>query len=226
MTLQIQDGELRECLKAVRQARGIPAPTGDEPADEALLRYAEGTATGPERRAVEASLGCSQHARDALGILTQALADVGQAVPMAAQDEAPAGRLARLVLLVTRDALQFLRGDLQPVAVAGVAVVRGEAVGAPTYCEFSTSMGDLGVALALDRAVERVDARMVLTSRGAPVNDARVSLCREGRALISVPCEVDGSLTFGIPSDGCYLVEVRRQGQVVGRFALDLIAQA
>jgi hypothetical protein len=130
------------------------------------------------------------------------------------------------VLTVTRDALEYLRGDLQPVAVAGAVAVRGEAGAAPTYCEFSTSMGDLGVALALDRAVERVDARMVLTSHGTPVSDARVSLSREGRSLISVPCEVDGSLTFGIPSDGCYLVEVRRRGQVVGRFALDLIAKA
>ncbi|MBI5479110.1 MAG: hypothetical protein HY906_09650 [Deltaproteobacteria bacterium] len=222
MTRQIEDQELRECLHAVRLGRGIPAPTGDEPADEALLRYAEGTATGQERRAVEALLGRSQHGRDALGILAQALGDVGQE----AVEPVPAGGLLRLVLLVSRDALQFLRGDLTPVAVAGAAVVRGEAGAAPTYCEFSTSMGDLGVALALDRAVERVDARMVLTSRGAPVNDARVSLSREGRALISVPCEVDGSLTFGIPSDGCYLVEVRRRGQVVGRFALDLIARA
>jgi hypothetical protein len=222
MTTQIQDRELREHLHALRLARGAPAPTGDEPADEALLRYAEGTATGRERHAVEELLTRSQYARDALGILTQALAEVGEEVPA----EAPARGLVRLVLLVTADALQFLRGDLVPVAVAGAAVVRGEAGAAPTYCEFSTSMGDLGVALALDRAVERVDARLVLTSHGAPVNDARVSLCREGRALISVPCEVDGSLTFGIPSDGCYLVEVRRQGQVVGRFALDLIAQA
>jgi hypothetical protein len=225
MTRQIQDGELRECLHAMRLARGIPAPTGDEPADEALLRYADGTATGQERGAVEALLSRSQLARDSLGILTHALAEVGQEpVPEAARDTA--GGVVRLVLLVARDALQFLRGDLQPVAVAGAAAVRGEAGGATTYCEFSTSMGDLGVALALDRALERVDARMVLTSHGAPVRDARVSLCQEGRTLVSVPCEGDGSLTFGIPSDGRYLVEIRRQGQVVGRFALDLIARA
>ena len=223
MSHSIDDKELRETLHALRLARGIPAPTGEEPADEALLRYAEGTATGQERRAVEGLLARSPYARDALGILSQALGEVGEA-PAAA--EAPQRDLVRLVLIVARDALQFLRGDIQPVAVAGAAVVRGAAGAAPTYCEFSTSMGDLGVGLALDRAAERVDARMVLTSRGAPVNDARVSLSREGRALISVPCEVDGSLSFGIPSDGCYLVEVRRQGQVVGRFALDLIARA
>jgi Tfp pilus assembly protein PilW len=182
----------------------------------------EGTARGRERRAIEECLSRSQRGRDVLAILTQALADVGQE----AAEEAPAGGLVRLVLLVTRDALQFLRGDLQPVAVAGVGVVRGAAAGAPTYCEFSTSMGDLGVAVALDRAVARVDARMVLMSRSGPVNDARVSLSRDGRPIISVPCEQDGSLSFGIPPDGCYLVEVRRQGHVVGRFALDLIPQA
>ena len=186
MSHSIDDKELRECLHALRLARGIPAPTGEEPAEEALLRYAEGPAT----------------------------------------EAAPARDLVRLVLVVAEGALQFLRGDIQPVAVAGAAVVRGQAAGAPTYCEFSTSMGDLGVGLALDRAAERVDARMVLTSRGAPVNDARVSLSRDGRSLISVPCEVDGSLSFGIPSDGCYLVEVRRHGQLVGRFALDLIPRA
>jgi len=222
MRRQINDRELRESLHALRLGRGIPAATDDDPADEALLRYLEGTATGREQRAIEACLARSQRGRDALAILTQALADVGQEVP----EEAPASGLMRLVLLVTHDALQFLRGDLQPVAVAGVGVVRGAAADTPTYCEFSTSMGDLGVALALDRAVARVDARMVLTSRGAPVSDARVSLCREGRPIISVPCEQDGSLSFGIPPDGCYLVEVRRQGHVVGRFALDLIAQA
>jgi hypothetical protein len=155
--------------------------------------------------------------------MTQALGEAGEE-PVAAAE--PQRDLVRLVLLVARDALQFLRGDLEPVAVAGAAAVRGEAGALPSYCEFSTSMGDLGVGLALDRAAERVDARMVLTSHGAPVNDARVSLSREGRPLISVPCEVDGSLSFGIPSDGCYLVEVRRQGKVVGRFALDLIPRA
>jgi hypothetical protein len=223
MTRQIDDTELRVCLHRLRVGRGIPAPTGHEPADEALLRYAEGTATGQERHAVEELLGRSPLARDALAILTRSLEDAGQEV---VPETAPAGGPVRLVLLLAREALQFLRGDLVPVAVAGAAVVRGQAAAAPTYCEFATSMGDLAVALALDRAVERVDARMVLTSHGAPVNDARVSLSRDGRALISVPCEVDGSLTFGIPSDGCYLVEVRRRGQVVGRFALDLIAQA
>ena len=223
MTHSIDDKELRECLQALRLARGMPAPSGEEPADEALLRYAEGTATGQERRAVEELLAKSQYARDALGILTQALAEVGEAP---AVEATPARDFVRLVLVVARDALQFLRGDIQPVAVAGAAVVRGQAGAAPTFCEFATSMGDLGVGLALDRAAERVDARMVLTSRGAPVNDARVSLSRDGRALISVPCEVDGSLSFGIPSDGCYLVEVRRHGQVVGRFALDLIPRA
>jgi hypothetical protein len=223
MSHSIDDKELREALHALRLARGIPALTGEEPADEALLRYAEGAATGQERRALESLLARSPHARDALGILSQALGEVGEEPAAAAE---PQRDFVRLVLVVARDALQFLRGDIQPVAVAGAAVVRGAAAGAPTYCEFSTSMGDLGVGLALDRAAERVDARMVLTSHGAPVNDARVSLSREGRSLISVPCEVDGSLSFGIPSDGCYLVEVRRRGQLVGRFALDLIARA
>lgn len=225
MTRSIDDTELRDALHAIRLARGIPAPTGEEPADEALLRYAEGTATAQERHAVEAMLAKSPYARDALAILSQGLGDAGEAAEPAAEPS-PARDLVRLVLVVAEGALQFLRGDLQPVAVAGAAAVRGAAAAAPTYCEFSTSMGDLGVGLALDRAAERVDARMVLTSHGAPVNDARVSLSREGRALISVPCEVDGSLTFGIPSDGLYLVEVRRHGQVVGRFALDLIARA
>lgn len=222
MTRFDSDRELGESLRALRQNGGIPGPAGDEPADEALLRYLEGTATRRERREVEERLGRSQYGRDVAGILTGALAEVGE--PLAAKQ--PASDLMRIVLVVTRDALQFLRGDLVPVAVAGPAAVRGTAAAAPTYCEFATSMGELGVALALDRAAERVDARMVLTSGGAPVQDARVSLCREGRALVSVPSEQDGSLSFAVPSGGFYVVEVRRRGQLVGRFALDFIAQA
>jgi hypothetical protein len=224
MTRDHEDRILGVRLRALRLGRGVPPAVPGDPSDDELLRYLDGALPRSDRRRVEARLARSPLARDRLGILTRTLAEVGEEVPATAPAAGPAD-LVRLVLLVARDALQFLRGDLLPVAVAGAGAVRGPATAAPTYCDFATRFGDLAVSLTLDRAHDRVDARLVMTSAsGQPVTDCRVTLRSGDRTLASVPCEPDGSAHLGVPPEGRYVLELRRRGTPLGRLALDLEA--
>ncbi len=214
------DGQLGQALKATR-SRPVPAPGPGEPSDDDLLLYVEGRLPDERAAEVEAQLAKSPYSSDRAAVLGEALTENAPEQPHAL------ARAFRAVFHLAGSALNLLRSDVAPAPVLATAV-RGNAAAAaqPECYEFSHKMAGLDAMVTVDRAQDGgVDVRLELKRGGSqPVNDARVTLQRDGKVFEAVDVERDGSATFRGLDTARYRLEVHRAGQRVGTVRLDFLA--
>lgn len=157
---------------------------------------------------------------DRAAVLGEALTESARAAPCS-------GARVRAVFHLAGSALNLLRSDVAPAPVLATAV-RGNAAAAaqPECYEFSHKMAGLDAMVTVDRAQDGgVDVRLELKRGGSqPVNDARVTLQRDGKVFEAVDVERDGSATFRGLDTARYRLEVHRAGQRVGTVRLDFLA--
>src|SRR3954468_13604845 len=91
------DAALSARLRAVRPAVPVPAPRADDPSDDELLRYVDGSMDGAERETFEARLADCPDASARIAVVAEALAEGGWG-PLGKAD--PVGR--RAVALASR----------------------------------------------------------------------------------------------------------------------------
>jgi hypothetical protein len=223
------DAALSERLRAVRPSLPIAEPGPDEPSDEELLRYVDGTMSDGDREAFEAKLTEHPNAAARVAIVAEALADSGWG-PAPKAD--PVGRRAvalasRFVFRLSDGVLTFLRGSDLPRGLEPALAVRSTAPPQPTsFFEFVShwpfESGEVDARLALEPVQKQaVDVQIEVTQSGAPLDGVRVKLLRDGRPVDSAPTE-NGRCTFGALTAARYEFEIRKGGTEVGRMVLDI----
>jgi hypothetical protein len=110
------DAALAARLRAVRPSLPVPDPRADEPSDDELLRYVDGSMSDAEREDLEARLADHPDAAARVAIVAEALAEGGWG-PLAKPE--PVGRRAvtlasRFVFRLSEGVLTFLRGTDLP----------------------------------------------------------------------------------------------------------------
>jgi hypothetical protein len=236
------DAALSNLLRLKRPKKPVPAPREGEPSDELLLLYIDGQLEADEKNAVERLLATHPYSSDRVEIVERALAEDGDL------EQQPS--IARLVFAVHKsaaNALSYLRGtaDLIPLAPAAVAVRSASTVAdsesassnqhhffrfKQRFYEVSADITVEHARIASTSATARsstvasgdIDLRVCLSDDAGAVGEGRVSLRREGQLLSSVRLR-DGSADFSGLEPASYLLELKRQGTVVGEVALDFL---
>ena len=227
------DAALTARLRAVRPSLPVPDAAADEPSDDELLRYVDGSMDDRERESFEARLADHPNAAARVAIVAEALAEGGWG-PLARPE--PVGRRAvqlasRFVFRFSEGVLSFLRGTDLPRGLEPQMAVRSTAApGAPaepqSFFEFVSQYpfesGQVDARLALEPvARQAIDVQLEVTQGGAPLEGVRVKLLRDGRPVDSAPTE-KGRCTFsGLPA-ARYELEIRKGGTEVGRMVLDI----
>jgi hypothetical protein len=227
------DAALSARLRAVRPSAPVPAPGADEPSDEELLRYVDGTMADAERESFEVRLADHPGAAARVAVVADALAETGWG-PLGKTD--PVGRRAvalasRFVFRLSEGVLTFLRGTDLPRGLEPALAVRSSAPAQPTsFFEFVShypfESGEVDARLALEpvqhHAQEQaVDVQIEVTQDGTPLEGVRVKLLRDGRPVDSSPTE-KGRCTFSALTAAHYELEIRKGGTEVGRMVLDI----
>src|SRR5262249_46405958 len=120
------DAALTARLRAVRPSVPVPGAAGDEPSDDELLRYVEGSMDDGERAAFEARLADHPNSAERVAIVAEALAEGGWGPLVKAE---PVGRRAvnlasRFVFRLSDGVLSFLRGTDLPRGLEPAMAVR------------------------------------------------------------------------------------------------------
>ena len=223
------DAALTARLRAVRPSSAIPDPVADEPSDDELLRYVDGSMDDGERDALEARLADHPAAAARVAIVAEALAEGGWG-PLAKPE--PVGRRAvslasRFVFRLSDGVLSFLRGTDLPRGLEPAMAVRSSAPAQPqSFFEFVSQYpfesGEVDARLALEPvAPEAIDIQIEVTQAGAPLEGVRVKLLRDGKPVDSAPTE-KGRCTFSALTAAHYELEIRKGGTEVGRMVLDI----
>jgi len=223
------DAALTARLRAVRPSSAVPDAGVDEPSDDELLRYVDGSMDDGEREALEARLADHPAAAARVAIVAEALAEGGWG-PVGKAD--PVGRRAvnlasRFVFRLSDGVLSFLRGTDLPRGLEPAMAVRSSAPAQPqSFFEFIShyqfESGEVDARLALEPvAPQAVDVQLDVTQGGAPLEGVRVKLLRDGQPVDSAPTE-KGRCTFSALSAARYELEIRKGGTEVGRMVLDI----
>lgn len=223
------DAALTTRLRAVRPSLGVPGATADEPSDDELLRYVDGSMDRVERETFEARLAAHPASADRVAVVAEALTEGGWG-PMARP--APVGRRAvalasRFVFRLSEGVLTFLRGSDLPRGLESALAVRSSAPAQPTsFFEFVShypfESGEIDARLALEPVqAQTIDVQIEVTQAGAPVEGVRVKLLRDGRPVDSSPAE-NGRCVFSGLAAARYEFEIRKGGTEVGRMVLDI----
>jgi anti-sigma factor RsiW len=223
------DAALTARLRAVRPSSAVPDAAVDEPTDDELLRYVDGSMDDQERQALEARLADHPNAAARVAIVAEALAEGGWG-PVAKSD--PVGRRAvnlasRFVFRLSDGVLSFLRGTDLPRGLEPAMAVRSSAPAQPqSFFEFVSQYpfesGEVDARLALEPvANEAIDVQLEVTQGGVPLDGVRVKLLRDGRPVDSAPTE-QGRCTFSALTAARYELEIRKGGTEVGRMILDI----
>ncbi|MDB4966221.1 MAG: hypothetical protein JWN44_1910 [Myxococcales bacterium] len=223
------DAAMSARLRAVRASEPVPAPGPDDPSDDDLLRYVDGTMSGDERAAFETRLADHPEASARVAVVAEALAETGWG-PVAKAD--PVGRRAvnlasRFVFRLSEGVLTFLRGTDLPRGLEPALAVRSSAPAQPTsFFEFVShypfESGAIDARLALEPVQPQgVDVQIEVTQGGTPLDGVRVKLLRDGRPVDSSPTE-NGRCTFSALTAARYELEIRKGGTEVGRMVLDI----
>ena len=223
------DAALTARLRAVRPSTAVPADAADEPSDDDLLRYVDGTMDDRERAGFEARLADHPSAAARVTIIAEALAEGGWG-PLAKAD--PVGRRAvnlasRFVFRLSDGVLSFLRGTDLPRGLEPAMAVRSSAPAQPqSFFEFVSQFpfesAAVDARLALEPVgQEAIDVQLEVTQAGAPLDGVRVKLLRDGRPVDSAPTE-KGRCHFSSLPAARYELEIRKGGTEVGRMVLDI----
>jgi hypothetical protein len=223
------DAALTARLRAVRPSFAVPDAAVDEPSEDELLRYVDGSMDDAEREAREARLADHPAAAARVAIVADALAEGGWG-PVAKSD--PVGRRAvnlasRFVFRLSDGVLSFLRGTDLPQGLEPAMAVRSSAPAQPqSFFEFVShypfESGEVDARLALEPVTQQaVDVQLDVTQGGAPLEGVRVKLLRDGKPVDSAPTE-KGRCTFSGLSAARYELEIRKGGTEVGRMVLDI----
>lgn len=227
------DAKVAEKLRALRLARALPAPGGDEPGDEELLRYLDGSAIGRERERLEVRIAESAYASSRVAVVVEALRECGYPLPA----PSPVGRrVARYVFRLAGSALTFLRGSDLPAALAPALAVRGaEVEREPSFFEFTHDFGAASARLQIERVEGRgFELGLTLTAGERPVDGARVTLRRvggdepggkgPGGKVIDSQSTEDGACSFaGLPA-AHYELDVKRGAEALGTVHVDVLS--
>ena len=223
------DAALTARLRAVRPSVPVPDAAVDEPSDDELLRYVDGSMDDAERARLEARLADHPDAAARVAIVAEALAEGGWG-PLPRPE--PVGRRAvnlasRFVFRLSDGVLSFLRGTDLPQGLEPAMAVRSSAPAQPqSFFEFVSQYpfesGHVDARLALEPAArEAIDVQLEVTQAGAPLEGVRVKLLRDGRPVGSAPTE-KGRCTFSALPAARYELEIRKGGTEVGRMVLDI----
>jgi hypothetical protein len=223
------DAALTARLRAIRPSSAVPDAAVDEPSDDELLRYVDGSMDDAEREALQARLADHPAAAARVAIVAEALAEGGWG-PVAKSD--PVGRRAvnlasRFVFRLSDGVLSFLRGTDLPQGVEPAMAVRSSAPAQPqSFFEFVShypfESGEVDARLALEPVTQQaVDVQLDVTQGGAPLEGVRVKLLRDGQPVDSAPTE-KGRCIFSALSAARYELEIRKGGTEVGRLVLDI----
>ena len=223
------DAALTARLRAVRPSSAVPDDGVDEPSDDELLRYVDGSMDDAEREALQARLADHPAAAARVAIVAEALAEGGWG-PVAKAD--PVGRRAvnlasRFVFRLSDGVLSFLRGTDLPRGLEPAMAVRSSAPAQPqSFFEFVShypfESGEVDARLALEPVAQQaVDVQLDVTQAGAPLEGVRVKLLRDGQPVDSAPTE-KGRCTFSSLTAARYEFEIRKGGTEVGRMVLDI----
>ncbi|HXU74731.1 MAG TPA: hypothetical protein VN947_35790 [Polyangia bacterium] len=223
------DAALTARLRAVRPSVPVPDAAGDEPSDDEILRYVDGSMTDSERAGFETRLADHPSSAARVAIVAEALAEGGWG-PLPKAD--PVGRRAvnlasRFVFRLSDGVLSFLRGTDLPRGLEPAMAVRSTAPAQPqSFFEFVSQYpfesGEVDARLALEPvAKQAIDVQLEITQAGAPLEGVRVKLLRDGRPVDSAPTE-HGRCTFSALTAARYELEIRKGGTEVGRMVLDI----
>ncbi len=223
------DAALTARLRAVRPSSAVPDAGPDEPSDDELLRYVDGSMDDSERAALEVRLADHPSAAERVAIVAEALAEGGWG-PLAKVE--PVGRRAvnlasRFVFRLSNGVLSFLRGTDLPRGLEPAMAVRSSAPAQPqSFFEFVSQYpfesGEVDARLALEPVAQQaVDVQLEVTQAGVPLEGVRVKLLRDGRPVGSAPTE-KGRCTFSALTAARYELEIRKGGTEVGRMVLDI----
>ena len=227
------DAALTARLRAARPSMPVPDDAADEPSDDDILRYVDGSMDDGERTAFETRLADHPSSAARVAIVAEALAEGGWG-PLPKPD--PVGRRAvnlasRFVFRLSDGVLSFLRGTDLPRGLEQAMAVRSTAAsGAPaqpqSFFEFVSQYpfesGEIDARLALEPVAQQaVDVQLEVTQGGAPLEGVRVKLLRDGRPVDSAPTE-QGRCTFSALTAARYELEIRKGGTEVGRMVLDI----
>ena len=223
------DAALTARLRAVRPSSAVPDAAVDEPSDDELLRYVDGSMDDRERESLEARLADHPAAAARVAIVAEALAEGGWG-PVAKSD--PVGRRAvnlasRFVFRLSDGVRSFLRGTDLPRGLEPAMAVRSSAPAQPpSFFEFVShyafESGEVDARLALEPVTQQaVDVQLDVTQGGAPLERVRVKLLRDGQPVDSAPTE-KGRCTFSALSAARYELEIRKGGTEVGRMIIDI----
>jgi hypothetical protein len=223
------DAALTARLRAVRPSTAVPADAADEPSDDELLRYVDGTMDDHERGAFETRLADHPSAAARVAIVAEALAEGGWG-PLPKAD--PVGRRAvnlasRFVFRLSDGVLSFLRGTDLPQGLEPAMAVRSSAPAQPqSFFEFVSQFpfesSAIDARLALEPvAKQAIDVQLEITQSGTPLDGVRVKLLRDGRPVDSAPTE-KGRCHFAALPAARYELEIRKGGTEVGRMVLDI----
>jgi hypothetical protein len=207
----------------------VPDPGADEPSDDELLRYVDGSMDGAERAALELRLADHPNATARVGIVLEALAESGWG-PVERPE--PVGRRAvhlasRFVFRLSNGVLSFLRGTHLPGGLEPAMAVRSSAPAEPPsffelVSQYPFESGEVDARLSLERvAADAVDVQLEITRSGTPLDGVRVKLLRDGSPVDSAPTE-QGRCTFSALGAARYELEIRKGGTEVGRMVLDI----
>ncbi|MCA1664502.1 MAG: hypothetical protein LC659_09570 [Myxococcales bacterium] len=216
-------------LRAVRPSSAVPDAGVDEPSDDELLRYIDGSMSAGERDALEARLADEPAAAARVAIVAEALAEGGWGPAAKAE---PVGRRAvnlasRFVFRLSDGVLSFLRGTDLPRGLEPAMALRSSAPAQPqSFFEFLSrypfEAGHVDARLAVEPVAEQaVDVQIDVTQAGVPLEGVRVKLLRNGQPVDSAPTE-KGRCTFSALSAARYELEIRKGGTEVGRMVLDI----
>jgi anti-sigma factor RsiW len=223
------DAALTARLRAVRPSMPVPDAAGDEPSDDEILRYVDGSMDDGERGAFETRLADHPSSAARVAIVAESLAEGGWG-PAPKAD--PVGRRAvnlasRFVFRLSDGVLSFLRGTDLPRGMEPAMAVRSAAPAQPqSFFEFVSQYpfesGDVDARLALEPVAQQaIDVQLEITQAGAPLEGVRVKLLRDGRPVDSAPTE-KGRCHFSALTAARYEFEIRKGGTEVGRMVLDI----
>ncbi|MBW2730758.1 MAG: hypothetical protein JRH20_00105 [Deltaproteobacteria bacterium] len=249
-SVDFEIGNLLRAARPLRPGRPLPAPCVDEPTDEELLLYIDGELSSEDSQHFEAQLAEHPFSSDRVGILREALTECGfQAHPAESQlvagllaEGQPAedqlkgqpvagqaqNQVAHLVFAITSGAhrlLTFLRGGDEPSLLPQVALAtRGAAAEQQeSYLyELKKRFDDCDVLVQVDGLGDTIELRLSLEVAGCPLDDGRATLKRRGKLERSVRIR-DGVADFSDLSPDAYIIELRRNGSLLGQIDLKFL---
>ncbi|MCU1283399.1 MAG: hypothetical protein JWM53_6945, partial [bacterium] len=168
------DAALTARLRAVRPSAAVPESGADEPSDDELLRYVDGSMDDRERESLELRLAEHPSAAARVAIVAEALAESGWG-PLTKSD--PVGRRAvtlasRFVFRLSDGVLSFLRGTDLPRGLEPAMAVRSSAPAQPqSFFEFVSQYpfesGEVDARLSLEPvAKQAIDVQIEVMQAG------------------------------------------------------------